>query len=390
MKTIFLIFIVLISFSLFSGESDLAGIGPGFKSYVSFPIKKDNAIKIDSIKMNGKEFSVLSSEANYIHLYRSYYHDKKSLPLESDVTHADFSPDGKWILGMDESVHIWDHKGNIQGIFSDYNSYVSNIGMSPDGKHIQATNLEDGSIKIWRKDGTLIKQIKNGMNTFSIFSSDSKYILSATMDFKLRMQSLEGKMVKTFKSHEATITGISFSPDGKQIASATSDGLIRITNLEGKTKQLNADSINFDSVAFSPDSAYIIGGSRQGQVLIWNREGKLIKRIYAHASSIKGFSFSRNGKYFATFSTDKSARIWDFHSGALLLAVFAFSGGEFVTISPDGRYECTSEMVKENLRFEVPIDEIPEKTLITKVEVNEGNYTKGLSERVFYSKKEEE
>jgi WD40 repeat protein len=83
------------------------------------------------------------------------------------------------------------------------------------------------------------------------------------------------------------------------------------------------------ATAFSPDGSLLATGSgdpsRTGQLLLWNAgDGNLGREIYnAHSDVVLGLDFSRDGRWLASGSADKFAKLWKVANGERL---FSFEG----------------------------------------------------------------
>ncbi|MEG4105088.1 nSTAND1 domain-containing NTPase, partial [Microcoleus sp. S13_C5] len=65
------------------------------------------------------------------------------------------------------------------------------------------------------------------------------------------------------------------------------------------------------SVSFSPDGKYIATASSDNTARLWDLTGKLIQEFKGHQDRVGSVSFSPDGKYIATASSDNTARLWD-------------------------------------------------------------------------------
>src|SRR5919107_621827 len=75
----------------------------------------------------------------------------------------------------------------------------------------------------------------------------------------------------------------------------------------------NEDSVN--SVAFSLDGKYLATASRDKTARVWDITSREEFARMTHEDSVNDVAFSPDGKYLATASDDKTARVWDVASG---------------------------------------------------------------------------
>ena len=100
------------------------------------------------------------------------------------------------------------------------------------------------------------------------------------------------------------------------------------------------------SVSFSPDGKYIATASWDKTARLWDLTGKLIREFKGHQDAVWSVSFSPDGKYIATASSDKTARLWDL-TGKLIQEFKGHQEGvSSVSFSPDGKYIATASTDK--------------------------------------------
>ena len=78
-------------------------------------------------------------------------------------------------------------------------------------------------------------------------------------------------MVRQFVGHTAGINGASFSSDGKYIATASSDNTVRLWDVEtGEELRRYTGDAPIENVVFSQDGKYILTGADDGTARLWD------------------------------------------------------------------------------------------------------------------------
>lgn len=95
------------------------------------------------------------------------------------------------------------------------------------------------------------------------------------------------------------------------------------------------------SVAFTPDSAVLAsagGNNEDFAIRLWDvANGQSIGRLDGHIGIVWGVAFSPDGRMLVSVSSDATARIWDWHSGALVQSLDLPGEVVSVSFSPDGQ-----------------------------------------------------
>jgi WD40 repeat protein len=273
----------------------------------------------------------------------------------SDITSADFSPDGKYIVtaSNDMTAIIWDViSGKELHRLKGHTTWVYSVSFSPDGKYV-VTASWDYTVRIWEAaTGKSLHMLKCNDWVYSVsFSPDGKYVVTASHDGSaIIWDVISGKKLHRLEGHTRLIHSALFSFDGKYVVTASLDSTARIWDVYGGKELFNLKGhIGFVySASFSFDGKYVVTASNDSTAKIWDAiSGKELNCLKGHTDEIFAVSYSNNGRYLLTFSRDKTARIWDASSGKELHRLQGhtdlIASAKF---SSDGKYVVTASYDK--------------------------------------------
>lgn len=215
---------------------------------------------------------------------------------------------------------------------------VYSASFSPDDSLI--LSAADSSIYVWNLAGQCVLQLKKhfGRVFDAIFSSDGRYIVSASQDDTVRVWNRNGECVKLLAGHDDYIFSLRFSPDGKFMVTCSVNNRIKIWDtLSWLCKDSLSGSYNgmtFDSVG----KLYAVGDAG---ISIWDiNKGTCIDRIiYGHGKD--GIAISPNDEYMATWEDDL-IYVWNLKTKELVSIIDGYSTTTSLVFSPDSRYVVSS------------------------------------------------
>jgi WD40 repeat protein len=152
----------------------------------------------------------------------------------------------------------------------------------------------------------------------------------------------DGKKLQSFKLPQpGHIKSMDCTPDAKAIVVLTQDGDVYAGSVDADAlKPAYKFAVSGKPrIALCPNGKLIaVGPGDESIVLVDIATGKIQRTLSGHTSDVRDFAFTRDSRRLLSIAGDKSFRVWDVDSGALLHNLALGSKGRTLAVSPDGRF----------------------------------------------------
>jgi len=289
---------------------------------------------------------------------------------KDEVWYVQFSHSGKYLVSAsrDKTAIIWSvGEEGIKELYSlkGHAKDISNVAFSPNDKYL-ATSANDHMIKIWSMEtGACLRTCSKHTQavTACAWMPDSKHFVSGSLDTKIHMWDVNGKLVHTWDWATSQIHTMLVTPDGKYLIVTCQEYQIFLFNLDDESLESLTEASSITSLTISDDGkfllvnisskagfneeihvwdletktqvkkyrgqkqtkyiiqscfggadqSFILSGSEDSNVYIWNREhGTLLESLPGHTGVVNSVSWNPTNPYqFASASDDRTIRIWE-------------------------------------------------------------------------------
>ncbi len=218
--------------------------------------------------------------------------------------------------------------------------YLTGVALSPDGKLVAACSF-DHTASIWNvvtgEDvATLVDLKPNGippLGFFTVrFSPRGDTLTLGGSDAVGVWNAKDQELLKSAKTHSASIERIAASPDGTLLASVGWSTDVQLRSLpNGQTMPLTDQVNGIWSAAFSTDGKHLALGDREGHAGIWPLDDLAHPQTFEAVKKgpVTSIAFSPDGKALA-FSAGGSIQVQTIADGAIR-STMTGSGRGYVT-----------------------------------------------------------
>ena len=262
----------------------------------------------DPSSENGINYSVLSPDGKFIIAVGA---NSKLLSIEGSIIQklpfsnmssirVAFSKDSKFFLfsGLDNSLQLYNTKGIlIKAIPIDSN--MVSFDFSPDSKSFILGNLSSGNLEFWSSDGVLLKSIEaysRGIKFVKFFPDGNSLLTVSNVGYQMKLWDRNGNLLKELPAlNECSVITAEFSLDisfdSRLIVLSNCSELVLMDSNGRVIKKLdNVKQVG--PVSFLGKT--ILVGDVSGDILRYDEEGNFISKDLKAANQISYMDYSEN------------------------------------------------------------------------------------------------
>jgi WD40 repeat protein len=237
--------------------------------------------------------------------------------------------------------------GNAQRMVLEHADIVESCAFSRDGRRI-VTGSVDKTARVWDAESGALLGILTGFDSTvhdAEFSGDGGRIVTISDDKTIRVwDGAKFDLLRTFAGN--AYGGGGFSPDGRYIVAGAFDAPYATRVLDADSGEVAATLIGHkgrvSSARFSADGRRIVTASVDGTARVWDWHSGAVLATLVGQAVLYSARFSPDGNRVVTASEDHTVRVWDVPSGKAILTLTGTAAYNDASFSPDGRRIVTA------------------------------------------------
>jgi WD40 repeat protein len=184
---------------------------------------------------------------------------------------------------------------------------------------------EDRTLRVWdvheERELFVLRGHEGAVTSCAVVAGD--WLISGSTDATVRLWSLvEGRLIRTYRGHQAAVTGIVVL-SGTHALSCSLDRAIRMWSLvdadPSSLVTLEGHSLGVLGLALSPNGRLLASWSYDRTVRVWDlSKSNLLSTLTGHTGAVLSCAFLNDGMRLVSGSADRTMRLWMTSTGEAL------------------------------------------------------------------------
>jgi eukaryotic-like serine/threonine-protein kinase len=266
---------------------------------------------------------------------------------EGRVYAVAFSANGQSLItaGEDGQIRAW----SLQRATMRRLEGITGTSLAFDREGALVVAAADGLHRVSRKEVSRSARLGNGGSWWIDVAQDADVAFAITSSQEVRrLSSLLEDQGTVWNSQDGkTANWAAVSPQGRRLGievmlPVQDQRALELWDLDTMTLLTSKHCRAMNAMEFSPDGEWLACAEAHQVHLFETRTGRLRHSLDAHRTTIKGISFSPQGKYLATVSHDRTLKVWHIESARPVWSTVAHrASGQGVDFSADGETLAT-------------------------------------------------
>jgi len=293
------------------------------KDFFELEYPKHESIVRSAIFGNDGEY-ISGSADHQLHTWNSKLKTINNLNTKINIYDLEKTTDKQHLLiAGSDGAKIWDFKKSLKWLPAKRGElYLDIIELDTD---LFAACTHRGYIYIFDKDRIINSFMANKKKaTYALdYCKKKDWLISGGEDSKAVIWNLKGDQLAVLMGHNDRVRSVAISKNGNMAVTGSWDNTLKIWDLTNEQDSLNlkftleGHSSDVSKIEIHEEEGHyvILSASSDQTVRLWKVDKQLkyyeeLKSMINHRGSIKGATFSDDGKYILTCGADNTVKLW--------------------------------------------------------------------------------
>ena len=212
---------------------------------------------------------------------------------------------------------LWNRHSRKAVARGTHDHLVNNCAFSSDGKWL-LTASSDYSARLWSLPSMRLQAVfaEHADDVdMAVFSPDNSRIATCALDRQVRIFDMSGSCLQTFCGHTGNVLALAWTADGRYLVSTSVDGTIRQWDVAHGNEISKTDlCIRTDSLEIAADGLIYAGDDLGRIAIIGTNQTQFVQ---AHLAGIKKVALNACGDTLVCLSYDRSMSVWRISTDSL-------------------------------------------------------------------------
>jgi WD40 repeat protein len=212
------------------------------------------------------------------------------------------------------SVEFSNDNGLVVKNISAHTGRISRLSWNKDGQILATGGEKDGYVKLWRRDGSLLKARAIDQGTAGVmdisWKNDGKNLVIGADDNSVILWNIDdSSKFRKIITNQRSVWSVGLGNSGKTLATGGFDGSVKLWDFDNSSliKRISTDHRHIRSMSWTDDGKILATGGDDGSVKLWHLDASItqVDQRIDKDDKVHAINWIKNSRILATVKVDQ-------------------------------------------------------------------------------------